>query len=159
MQQLLVASPPSQTTQPKMIPEGMFLEGQNGYDMPNFGSMLKVSNGNVATIAIGLILSASVGGLVMRWLPSVGKWGTVIAGLVIMYIAKTSKPMIRDIGIGVLLGGLASVFSGLGGSLGGILDGIGGNGMSENMPMMEDKLTYGGGDGVYPLNPDRRVFA
>lgn len=158
MQQLLIAGAPPQTP-PVLIPADQFREGQNGYEMPNIGGMLKVNNGNVATIAIGLILSASVGGLVMRWLPAVGKWGTVIAGLVIMYFAKTAKPVIRDIGIGVLLGGLASVFSGLGGSLGGILDGIGGNGMNEPMPpMAEDRMTYGGTDGVYPVNPDRRVF-
>ena len=132
----------------------LFQESQNGMNMPSIGSFLKINNGNVVVIGIGLILSSQIGGMVSRWLPSVSQYATIIAGLAIMYIAK-SKPIIRDLGVGVLLGGLASTFSGLGNSLGGIL---GGNGMAEQNTMMETRETYGGTDGMYPENPDRKVF-
>ena len=126
-----------------------FEEPRDGFSMPG-GSFLKVSNGNVLVIAIGLIFSTTVGGFVSRWMSSLAKYSSIIAGLAIMYIGR-SKPMLRDFGVGVLLGGLAQAFGHLGASLG-----AGGADLVDDM--QEQRITYGGTDGVAPINPDRRTF-
>ena len=126
-----------------------FEEPHDGFSMPG-GNLLKVSNGNVLVIAFGLIFSTTVGGFIGRWLSGMAKYSSIIAGLAIMYLGK-SKPMLRDFGVGVLLGGLAQVFGHLGSSLLG--------GAAPEAEMQETRVTYGGTDGVYPTNPDRRVFS
>lgn len=152
-------SPNQVTLDPKMMDDNLFAMRQ-GYqpgqtEMPKLGSFLKISDGNVLVIALGVITSQTVGGFVNRFLPMVGKFSTILAGLALMYFGK-SKKLLRDFGVGVLLGGLASEFSGLGSRIGGMLGG------QTSMPMdkmvEEDKMTYGGTDGVYPVQPDRRIF-
>lgn len=126
-----------------------FEEPKDGFSMPG-GSFLKVSNGNVLVIAIGLIFSTTVGGFISRFMSGLAKYSAIIAGLAIMYIGK-SKPMLRDFGVGVLLGGLAQTFGHLGSSLAGV--------GAPAEEMQETRLTYGGTDGVYPSNPGREVFS
>ena len=121
---------------------------QNGFGMPNIGGMLRVSNANLLVIALGVIVSSTVGGFVTSMLPSVGKYSTVIAGAVLLMVFKTG--MARDFGSGVLIGGLAELFSGLGARLGGA---VGGGEFAEM------RTTFGGSDGVSVTSPDRRVFS
>ena len=117
--------------------------------MPSLGGIFKISDGNIAVIAIGVILSTTIGDFLGRYIPSIGNWATVLAGIVITYIAKSNN-LLKNFGAGVLIGGLAKALSGIAGSITGAF----------GEPMMaEDKITYGGGDGVYPMQPDRRVFA
>lgn len=120
------------------------------FEMPSIGSFFKISNGNVAVIALGVIMTSTVGGFLANWLPSISQYASIIAGALIMYIGK-GKSIVKDFGVGVLIGGLAQLFSGLGSSLSGIF--------GEKPMMMEDKITYGGGDGVYPMQPERRTFS
>ncbi len=124
---------------------------QNDFGMPG-GSFLKLNDANLAVVTIGVIVSSSVGGMISNWMPSVSKYGTIIAGVAIMYVGKNKK-MVRDLGAGVLIGGLAEMFSGLGSSLGSHF-----SQPNQNM-MAEDRVTYGGTDGIYPTQPDRRVMA
>lgn len=153
--QTLVPQGMTQLPQDKMQdPNLLFSEQQNGFGMPNIGSLLKIQNGNVLVIALGVIVSSSLGGMIMGYLPSMGQYATLLAGIGLIYFGK-GKSVVRDLGVGVLIGGLAAMFSGLGSSLGAMLPGQ----TAENPPMMEDKVTYGGTDGINPINPDRRIFA
>lgn len=129
-------------------PSKQFAEPHDGFAMPG-GSLLKVSNGNVLVIAAGLIFSTTVGGFVSRFMASLAKYSSIVAGLAIMYIGR-SKPMLRDFGVGVLLGGLAQVFGHLGSFLGG------GAAPEE---LAETRISYGGTDGISVMNPDRRTFS
>lgn len=139
---------------PKMLDPSLFNEDQqNDFGMPKIGSFLKVSDGNVAVITLGVIMSSTVAGFIAGWMPSMAQYAAILAGVAIIYFGKNKK-LIRDFGIGVLIGGLAQMFAGVGSSLGGMIPG----GMSENFEETI-KETYGGGDGIYPVQPDRRVFA
>ncbi len=153
IQQLALVDSQQGMINPKMLNPSLFSEdkAQNEFGMPSVGSFLRVSDGNLAVITLGVILSSSVAGLVERWLPSVAQYAAILAGVALIYFGKNKK-MIRDFGAGVLIGGLATMFSGLGSSLGGMF------GEPKQNLMAEDKMTYGGGDGVYPTQPDRRVF-
>jgi len=126
-----------------------FAEPQNGFGMPNIGGMLKVQNANLLVIALGVIVSSTVGGFVTSMLPSVGKYATVIAGAVLLMLFKSG--VARDFGSGVLIGGLAELFSGLGARLG---SAVGGGG-----EFAETRTTFGGSDGVAVTSPDRRVIS
>ncbi len=137
---------------PQMMDNQLFsMKQDQEFGMPSVGSFLKVKDANVVVITLGVIMSSTVGGFVSRFLPSISQWAPVIAGALLIFFGK-GKSVIKEFGIGVLIGGLAQVFSGLGGQLG----------ESFSLPMgrqvEEDRLTYGGSDGVYPTQPDRRVF-
>lgn len=125
-----------------------FAEPQNGFSMPNIGGMLRVSNANLLVIALGVIVSSTVGGFVTSMLPSVGRYATVIAGAVLLMLFKSG--IARDFGSGVLIGGLAELFSGLGSRIG---SAVGGGEFAEM------RTTFGGTDGVAVTSPDRRVFS
>lgn len=138
---------------PQQLPDQLFSMPKGAeFEMPNIKTFLKLKDGNVIVITLGVILSSTVGGFLTQFFPGgMTKWASVIAGALIMFIGK-NKGVIQDFGAGVLIGGLAQVFSGLGGMIGS------GMSMPMNRQVEEDKLTYGGGDGVYPTQPDRRVF-
>lgn len=151
--QMLTKANTEQIQTPSVLKPEMFSMPQNKEDdfgMPKLGGFLKVSNGNTAVITIGVVLSSTVGGYVSSMLPSHGQYASVIAGALIMYLGKKNN-MLKDFGVGVLIGGLAQVFSGLGSMIPGM-----------SMPkdeVREDKITYGGSDGMYPTQPERRVFS
>ena len=145
----LLAKP---TLAPKQLDPALFAEDHDGFGMPKIGSFLKLSNSNLAVVTIGVVMSSTIGGYLSGILGGlaggISKYSTIIAGLLIMYFGK-GKGIVRDLGAGVLIGGLAQLFAGIGQSI-----------MPTSEPMMqEDRVTYGGGDGVYPTQPDRRVFA
>ena len=129
-----------------------FAENQNEFGMPNIGSFMKVQNGNLGAIAIGVMAATTIGGMISRVLPSVGNFGPVIAGALILMFLGTRGGIIRDIGSGVLIGGLAMLLKNYTGGMFGMPG-------SNDMMAEEQKATYGGGDGVYPTQPDRRTFA
>ena len=131
---------------PLKAPPAPFSEPHNDFEMSS--NILKISNANIIIVGIGVLLSSTVGGYLTRFLPSTGKYAPILAGLAIMWLGKRNS-MVKDLGAGILLGGVGSAFAGFASGLG----------LSENMPMQEDKVTYGGTDGVYPTQPDRRVFA
>jgi len=123
----------------------------DGFGMPNIGGMFKVANANLLVITLGVILSSTIGGWLTGMLPSVGKYATVMAGAVLLLVFKSG--VARDFASGVLIGGLAGLFSGIGSSLGGLTGG------DMSMPMAEDRVTFGGSDGVRVSSPDRRVIS
>ena len=67
-----------------------------------------------------------------------------------MYFGR-SNGMLHDFGVGVLIAGLASAFSGLGSMIGAQTS------MPDGNMMSEDRVTYGGTDGLYPTQPERRT--
>lgn len=136
----------------KPMPTGSFAEpAQNGFGMPNIGGMLRVSNANLLVIALGVIVSSTVGGFVSSMLPSVSRYATVIAGAILLMVFKSG--IARDFGSGVLIGGLAELFSGIGQRIGGAVGGVTGG------EFAEVRTTFGGTDGVSVTSPDRRVFS
>ena len=152
-------------TNPQMLDNAMFAESerlryqtQNGMGMPNLSSITKINDGNVLVIALGVIMSQTVGGFLSGFLAQVGKYASILAGLALAYFGKNKK-LIRDFGIGVMIGGIASAFGGLGSALTGAFQ--------EHMPgynkdnQFEEQVkdTYGGTDGIYPSQPDRRTMA
>jgi len=146
----LLASPPAAISQPA---GGMFAEPtQNSFGMPSVGSFLKVQNANLLVITLGVILSSTLGGFISGMFPSIGRYATIAAGAVLLLILRTGAG--RDFASGVLIGGLAQAFSGIGSSLGGMLGG-GQNNMGE---FAEVRTTHGGSDGVQVRSPDRRVI-
>lgn len=165
MQNMFSQMPQQQQNQamPNMFAEN----NQNGMSMPNLGGFLKLNNANLLVIALGVIMASTIGGILSSMFSSVGalaSFSTIIAGLLLMYFGK-SKPMMKDFGAGVLIGGLAVRFAGLGASLGGALQGVTGGmsmmppGTNPGQQFQELKYTYGGSDGVQPTTPDRRVFS
>ena len=122
--------------------------------LPSMNSFFKVKGGNVVVITLGVIFSSTVAGFISRFLSSYAQYAAIIAGALIMYFAK-SNGMLHDFGIGVFIAGLAQVFSGIGGMFGGL---AGGTQTSMVNDMSEDRLTYGGTDGVYPTQPERRTM-
>lgn len=144
----LVASP-HVTLNPSQTDPSLF--SMNPTSMPSIGSFLKVKSGNVIVIALGVIFSSTVGGFITRFMPSYSQYATIIAGALIMYFGR-SNGMLHDFGVGVLIAGLASAFSGIGGMLAGSAGAT-----SMNDVMSEDRVTYGGTDGVYPTQPERRT--
>lgn len=138
---------------PVAAPGAMFAEpSQNAFGMPSVGSFLKVQNANLLVITLGVILSATFGGFISGMFPSLGRYATIAAGAVLLLILRSGAG--RDFASGVLIGGLAQAFSGIGTSLSGFLGG-GQNNMGE---FAEVRTTHGGTDGVSPRSPDRRVF-
>lgn len=119
-------------------------------EMPSIRSFLRLKDGNVVAITIGVVVSSAVGGFIQPYLGTYSKWGPVIAGALIMFVGRRSG-VVQDLGAGVMIGGLAAVVRDLG-----ILGGTGLTGM--NREMSETRETYGGTDGVYPTQPERRVF-
>lgn len=148
----LLVSPSGTTPHVDLNPqENPLFSMQSGQtSMPNIGSFLKVKSGNVIVIALGVIFSSTVGGFITRFIPSYSQYAVIIAGVLLMYFAK-SNGMLHDFGVGVLIAGLASTFSNLGGMLSGATQ------TSMNDVMSEDRVTYGGSDGVYPTQPERRT--
>lgn len=143
----------SQQAAPVAAPGGMFAEpSQNHFGMPSVGSFLKVQNANLLVITLGVILSATFGGFISGMFPSLGRYATIAAGAVLLLILRSGAG--RDFASGVLIGGLAQAFSGIGTSLSGMFGG-GQNNMGE---FAEVRTTHGGTDGVSPRSPDRRVF-
>ena len=139
-----------------MVPQtpGMFAEpSQNSFGMPSVGSFLKVANANLLVITLGVILSSTFGGFISGMFPGLGRYATIAAGAVLILILRTGAG--RDFASGVLIGGLAQAFSGIGASLSGMFGGGGQNNMGE---FAEVRTTHGGTDGVSPRSPDRRVF-
>ena len=152
--QLLVQPATVQTNMPLNPPQlDPALFSMNQTSMPSIGSFLKVKTGNVIIITLGVIFSSTVGGFITRFMPSYSQYATIIAGALIMYFGR-SNGMLHDFGVGVLIAGLANTFSGIGGMLGGA---AGGTSMNNDM-MSEDRVTYGGMDGQYPTQPERRTM-
>ena len=137
---------------PPQLDPNLFSMPNAQMSMPSIGSFLKVKSGNVIVIALGVIFSSTVGGFISRFMPSYSQYAVIIAGALIMYFGR-SNGMLHDFGVGVLIAGLATAFSGIGGMLGGA---AGGTSMNNDM-MSEDRITYGGTDGVYPTQPERRT--
>lgn len=140
------------TLNPKMLDPALFEEPEthDGYGMPRLGGFTKVS-GSLPVIALGVIMSSTVGGFLSKYLPSMTQWASVIAGALIMYFAKRQK-LLKDFGAGVLIGGLASVFSGIGSSLSGAFG-------EPRDSFEEDRTTWGGVEGgTMVTSPDRRTL-
>jgi len=139
---------------PLNVQQQMFQEAyadQNGFAMPNLSSFTKVS-GSLPVIALGVIMSQTVGGFISRFLPNMSKWASIIAGALIMWFAKSNR-LLKDFGAGVLIGGLATVFAGLGSQLGGIFQ------EPDRMAFEEERMTFGGVDGgTMVTSPDRRTL-
>lgn len=133
---------------PAIKPESHFAElPEDGiFEMPrNFGRFFKVSDGNIPAIAIGVVASSTIGNWLSSVFPAVGRWATIVAGGLLLLLFKSG--VLKSLAAGVFIGGIANLLSGfVGGGLGGML--------SE-----DQKVTYGGGEGVYPMQPDRRTFA
>ena len=124
----------------------VFNESHDGFEM-SVSSFTRVS-GSLPVIAIGVILSSTVGGYLQRWLGNFAEWSAVIAGALIMYFGKRNA-MLKDFGAGVLIGGLAAKFSNLASSFG-----------EPMSPAFEEsRVTFGGVDGgMMVTSPDRRVM-
>lgn len=151
VQQLLENPIPKVSTNPAQLDPALFeMPKDQMMSLPSVNSFLRVKGGNVIVITLGVIFSSTVGGFITRFLPSYSQYATVIAGALIMYFGR-SNSMLHDFGIGVFVAGLAQVFSGIGGMLGG-----GQTSMNNDM-MSEDRITYGGMDGQYPTQPERRT--
>ena len=122
---------------------------QNDHSMPKIGGLLKVQNANLALIALGVVASTASGDRLAGLIPAIGRYATIIAGGLILMFVRNGP--LRDIGAGILIGGLADLIR----SYTGGMFGMG----SSNMMAEDMKPTYGGGEGVYPTQPDRRTFA
>jgi len=133
-----------------------FLEPtQNGMavSMPSAGQFLTIDGGSVPVIALGVILSENIGGVVGRFTsqPTIVKWGSVLAGGAILLIAKNNR-MLRSFGAGVLIGGLANIFRDIVGNVAGMVS-------EPKDAFAEERVTWGGIDGGTSVtSPDRRVI-
>ena len=126
-----------------------YTTSQNDHAMPDVRGLMKIQNANVALIAAGVVVSTMIGDKLAGIIPGLGRYATIIAGGLILMFVRNGP--IRDIAAGVLIGGLADLLR----SYTSGMFGMGGNNM-----MSEDvKDTYGGGEGVYPQQPDRRTYA
>ena len=141
-------------TAPQMDPTLFEMPKDPQMSLPSMNSFFKVRGGNVIVITLGVIFSSTVAGFISRFLSSYAQYAAIIAGALIMYFAK-SNAMLHDFGIGVFIAGLAQVFAGIGGMFGGL---AGGTQTSMVNDMSEDRITYGGTDGVYPTQPERRTM-
>lgn len=149
-QQMQIPQQQQQIFNPSQDPMLLFAEQQrqNDMSMPKIGSLMKIQNANVALIALGVVASTMIGSKLAGIIPQVGKFATIIAGAMILMFVRNGP--IRDIAAGVLIGGLAELVRGYTGMFG--MPG-------QNMMSEDVKSTYGGGEGVYPTQPDRRTFA
>ena len=86
----------------------------------NMGGIKSAFSSDTLAIALGVVMSSTVAGLIGRFIPF-GNLTTIIAGLVLTMVFK--QGFMHGFAKGVLIAGIASIFSGLGGSLGGLLGG------------------------------------
>lgn len=131
----------------QLFEEQMRKYKEDDFSMPSIGSFTKVSNANVIVIALGVLTASYIGNMLTRFVPQVGKFAPILAGALIIVLGK-NRGMLKDFGIGVLIGGLVELGRGY----------MPGMSMPMNRQVEEDRMTYGGTDGVYPVQPDRRVF-
>ena len=123
---------------------------QNDQAMPKIGGLLKIQNANVALIALGVVVSTMIGDKLAGLIPGLGRFATIIAGGIILMFVRNGP--LRDVAAGILIGGLADLLRSYTSGMFGMSRG--------NNEMAEDvKMTYGGGEGVYPEQPGRRTFA
>ena len=122
---------------------------QNDFGLPGAGMLNQRINLLVA--GLGVLASTAITSLVKKYVPSVGRWAGIIAGAVLIAFGK-GKGLVKDFGVGVLLGGTAIAFENF-------ADGLAGRfGFSENAPFQEIRVTQGGLDGgLNPTSPGRRV--
>lgn len=92
------------------------------FNMPSMGGIKSAFSSDTLAIALGVVMSSTVAGLVGRFIPF-GNLTTIIAGLVLTMVFKSG--FMHGFAKGVLIAGISSIFSGLGGSLGGLLGGAG----------------------------------
>ncbi len=137
--------------------EMTMLQGNRELFQEGIGSRVLNIRGdvNVLGLVIGVVLSSSIGGIVTRFLPAMGKYAAIIAGFILVMILKSG--MGRDFAYGVLIGGIASLLSGFTSSLS-----LGGVDFSEGGMMRpefaEDRTSFGGSDGITVSSPARATF-
>ena len=125
--------------------EGIFAEPISG----KFKGLLNVRASAIFLI-LGGIMAATVGNVIKGYLPAgIGKYATLIAGLFLVILSR-SNYMLRSFGFGVFIEGVVEVAK----------DFRVFQSFSEDRNMYaETKETWGGTDGVYPVQPDRKTFS
>ena len=102
---------------------------------------------NTLLLVAGLVVATTVGNYLESAFPKVGKYGTLIAGVLMVILGRKST-ILKSIGMGIFLAGVAEVVKSF--------DMISKHFAEE--PFAEVRETYGGvAGGVTVTSPDRRT--
>ena len=102
---------------------------------------------NTLLLVAGLVAAATIGGYLERAFPRVGKYGTLVAGVLIVILGRRST-MVKSLGMGVFLAGVAEIVR--------QFDFVQSH-FSEDRAFSEERVTYGGATGMVVTSPDRRT--
>lgn len=105
---------------------------------------------NTLLLVAGLVAAATIGGYLQRAFPRVGKYGTLVAGVLIVVLGRKNT-LVRSLGMGVFLAGVAEIVR--------QFDFVQSH-FSEpdaGRAFAEQRTTYGGADGMVVTSPDRRT--
>lgn len=127
-----------------------FAEPHNDFSLPG-GSLIN-QNINLLYAGLGVLASGAIVSLVSKHLTMVpAKWAGIIAGVLLITLGKKNK-MIKDFGVGVVLGGIALAFENISDML---TDRFG-----ERKAFDEQRTTWGGLDGgLQVTSPERRTIS
>ena len=128
----------------------MFAEPQQNEFQESLGGAARgfmTVRANTLLLVAGLVAAATIGGYLERAFPKVGKYGTLVAGVLIVVLGRRNT-LVRSLGMGVFLAGVAEIVR--------QMDFISGLGFQER-PFEETRVTYGGADGMIVTSPDRRT--
>ena len=140
----------------QQYPGGQFMEPwkqQNEFSQGGLQGLLTIERGNLLGIALGVILSATVGGFIASFI-NLGGITIIVAGVILRHFLKAGFG--RDFANGVLIGGFVSLFSGLGTSIGA---GLGGGIFSPQTTVAEPRTGQGGVSGTQLVSGSRRVVS
>lgn len=122
---------------------------QNGMALPRMGGLMN-SNISLPVAAVGVLASGAVRSMAVKYFPQLDKWAGIAVGAVFILFGKRKK-LIKDFGVGVLLGGIAYAFEDLSASLT--------SRFAERKSFDEDRITWGGVDGgTTVMSPERRTI-
>ena len=123
---------------------------QNGFEAPNFRGLMNQSI-SLPVVGMGVLASGAIQALVTKHFPHLGKWTGIAAGAALIIFGKRQK-VLKDFGVGVLLGGVAYAFEGIADSLT--------NRFNEPRRSFEEsRETWGGMDGgMDVMSPERRTI-
>ena len=102
---------------------------------------------NTLLLVAGLVAAATIGGYLERAFPRVGKYGTLVAGVLIVVMGRRNT-MVKSLGMGVFLAGVAEIVR--------QFDFVQTH-FGEPRAFEEQRTTYGGTDGMVVTTPDRRT--
>ena len=125
-------------------------QAQNGFESPNIRGLMS-QNISIPVVAVGVLASGAIQAMVSKHVPQLGKWTGIAVGGVLIIMGKRQK-LLKDLGVGILLGGIAYAFEGFADSLTGRFS-------EPRRAFEESRETWGGMDGgMEVMSPERRTI-